>query len=190
MKSLSESLFDRDLIEKEVPGHQLKDIVFFDGQWVYRLRKGYSQVIIPVEDYDKDNALSIIDWKKVRWDLKKWGGNKINLGLYAYASADKYNIRNTETTKKTEDFARLILTIPYIEEYNFGGFNSRFCEEFVPKLTEYILPEYRFKSYMKQFYFDIITRSKFGITIVVKYGRYNPSNDPEVLRWEFVKNSD
>ena len=191
MKSLVESLFDNDLVQKEIPGHQLKDIVFFDGQWVYRLRKGYSKIIIPIEGYDKDNALGVIDWKKVRQDLKKWGGNKINLGLYAYANADEYNIRNTETTKKTEDFARLILTIPYIEEYHFGEFNSRFRDEFIPKLDEYILPQY--KQHMKHFYFDINSRSKFGMTVALKYGceSYNFSTfDTEVLRFEFVKNSD
>ena len=199
MKSLSESLFDGDLIEKEIPGHQLKDIVVFDGQWVYRLRKGYSRIIIPTKGYDKDNALGVIDWKKVRRDLKKWGGNKIDLGLYPYANADEYIMRTAETNKKTEDFARLILSIPYIEEYYFGRFNSRFCEEFIPKLTEYILPQYKnFNSSSDVFYFDIDTKSKYYISMSLKlrilsrsiYGTYNLPEDPEVLRFEFyIKNN-
>ena len=138
MRSLSESLFDRDLVEKEPIDNQLKDIVLFDGQWVYKLRQGLSKVIIPTGDYDGNNALGVIDWKEVKKDLKKWGGDKIDLGQYAYANADKFIMRNTDTNKKTEDFTRLILSIPYTEEYYFGGFNSRFREEFTPKLDKYI----------------------------------------------------
>jgi len=190
MKTLQESLFDRDLIEKDVPGHQLKDIMFFDGQCVYKLRQGLSRVIIPTGDYDRDNALGAIDWKEVKKDLKKWGGDKIDLGRYAYANADKYIMRNSDTNKKTEDFARLILSIPYTEEYYFGGFNSRFREEFTPKLDKYILSEYKDESRGKCFYFEVDCRSRFGCSISLYYGGYNPANDPEVLRWEFMKKTD
>lgn len=185
MKSLSESLFDRDLVEKEPISNQLKNLVVFDGQWVYKLRQGLSRVIIPTGDYDGNNALGVIDWKAVKKDLKKWGGDKIDLGLYAYANADRYIMRTTETNKKTEDFARLIMSIPFTEEYYFGSFNSRFCDEFIPKLSKYILPQY-----MDQFYFYIMTLSRFGLVVVVKYGAMNPERDPEVLRWEFLKKSD
>lgn len=193
MKSLAESIFDRDLVEKEPIGNQLKDIVLFDGQWVYKLRHGLSNVIIPTGDYEENNALSVIDWKAVKKDLKRWGGDKVNLGQYAYANADKYIMRNADTNKKTEDFARLILSIPYAEEYYFGGFNSRFREEFTPKLDKYILPEYKDESRDKYFYFKVDCRSRFGCFITLNYGGYNPYNpvnDPEVLRWEFIKKAD
>ncbi len=181
-----ESLFDRDLVTKEPIGNQLKNIVFFDGQLVYRIFQG-SKRLIYTGDYVFNNALHIFDWDKVKKDLKKWKGDKIDLGLYAYANSTKYIMRTAETNKKTEDFARLIMSIPFTEEYHFGSFNSRFRDEFIPKLSEYILPRYKdFKPYMNQFYFDILTRS-YGFSIVVRYGAMNPDRDPEVLRWEFLK---
>ena len=78
MKSLKESLFDKDLVKKDIPGHQLKDLVYFDGQWVYRLLSKDSF------GFKNPHVLEIIDWKRVRQNLKKWGGDKIDLGLYAY----------------------------------------------------------------------------------------------------------
>ena len=176
-----ESLFDRDLVEKDIPGHQLKDLVFFDGQWVYRLRKGLSRVIIPIKDYDKDNALDMIDWKKVKQDLKKWGGDKIDLGLYAYANADALIMRNVDTNKKTENFARLIMSIPYIEEVKFGEFNSRFKDEFLKKLDSYILPNWK-----RDFCFDLMT-SRSGLVFSLRYISWR---NQELLRFEFLKNSD
>lgn len=174
MKSLQESLFDRDLVQKEVPGHQLKDIVFFDGQWVYRLldKSNFG--------FKQPHILEIIDWGKVRKDLKKFQGDKIDLGLYAYASADQHNIRNTDTNKKTEAFAKLILSIPFVSEVHFGGYNSRFRDEFVQKLNEYILPS------RKDFHFELTT-TRIGVIFTVHYG---PWGDQELLRFEFVKYSD
>lgn len=187
MKTLKESLFDDDLVEKEVPGHCLKDLVFFDGQLVYRIFKG-SKRLIYTGDYVRNNALYIFDWNKVKKDLKKFGGDKIDLRLYAYASSNEYVMRTTETNKKSEDFARLILSIPFIEEYQFGGFNSRFRYEFIPKLEDYMLPQYKNpkSSYISRFYFDFITQSKYSLRVVVRYGN-NSSDDPEVLSWEFLK---
>lgn len=191
MKSLSESLFDRDLVEKEPIDNQLKDIFVFDGQWVYRLRHGLNNVIIPTGGYDENNALGVIDWKAVKKDLKKWGGDKVNLGQYAYANADKDIMRTTETNKKSEDFARLILSIPYIEEYKFGGFNGRFRKEFTQKLNNYILPKYKVPR-DKYFYFRISYGSRWGCYITLNYrgADPDPTNDPELLRWEFLKKAD
>lgn len=172
MKTLKESLFDTDLADKNA-GHKLNDIAFFDGQWVYRM-----YIITRDALHIKgNNALEVIDWKKVRKDLKKFGGDKIDLGLYGYANADKHIIRNTETNKKTEDFARLILSIPYGEEYYWGGFNSRFRDEFVPKLDEYIIPEH--------WYWVMDCRSRFGFNITLHF--YGAAE--EWLRFEFIKRS-
>ena len=175
MKSLVESLFDKDLAQKGVPGFQLKDIVFFDGQWVYKYQH---------PNLKKNNVLEIIDWKKVRADLKKWGGDKIDLGRYAYANADAWIIRNSETVRKTENFARLIMSIPYAEECYFGSFNSRFRDEFLLKLNKYILPEYG-PDY-PGFHFDIVT-TRFGLVITIEY---DPTGDEKYLRFEFLKKSD
>lgn len=174
MKSLKESLFDKDLVEKDIPGHQLKDLVFFDGQWVYKLlSKDYF-------GFKNPHVLEIIDWKRVRQSLKKWGGDKIDLGLYAYANADAHNVRNVDTNKKTENFARLIMSIPYIEEVNFGGFNSRFRDEFLKKLDNYILPNWK-----RDFHFELIT-TRFGLVFTL---HYSPWGDQELLRFEFLKNT-
>ena len=170
-----ESLFDRDLVEKDIPGHQLKDLVFFDGQWVYKLLSKDSF------GFKNPHALEIIDWKQVRKDLKKWGGDKIDLGLYAYANADAHNIRNADTNKKTENFARLIMSIPYIEEVKFGEFNSRFRDEFLKKLDSYILPNWK-----QDFHFELMT-GRYGLNFTLHYA---PWGDQELLRFEFLKNSD
>ena len=181
MKTLSESLFDTDLIDK-IAGKQLKDIAFFDGQWVYRLSSmaGWPSLVQKRTGIKGNNALEVIDWKKVRKDLKKFGGDKIDLGLYAFANANKLVIRNTETNKKTENFARLILSIPYGEEYYWGGFNSRFRDEFIPKLNEYILPEKR-----NNWYWVMDCRSKFGFNITLHF----QESAEEWLRFEFIKRS-
>jgi len=171
MKSLSESLFDKDLVTKDIPGHQLKDLVFFDGQWVYRLMDKSNF------GFKQPHILEIIDWGKVRHDLKKFQGDKIDLGLYAYANADSHNIRNVDTNKKTEAFARLIMSIPFVEDCNFGSWNSRFRDEFLPKLNDYILPG------RKDFHFELTT-TRFGVIFTVHYG---PWGDQELLRFEFVK---
>lgn len=171
MKDLRESLFDVDLADKPV-GHRLNDIVFFDGQWVYRLLDKNSF------GFKHPHILEIIDWKKVHKDLKLFGGDKINLGLYAYANADHHNIRNVDTNKKTESFAKLILSIPFASDVNFGGYNSRFRDEFVPKLDGYILPPER-----NDFHFELTT-TRFGVIFTV---HYSPWGDQELLRFEFVK---
>lgn len=192
MKSLQESLFDKDLVEKPA-GHQLNDIAFFDGQWVYRVVEPTRKKL----DIKGNNALEVIDWKKVRKDLKKIGGDKIDLGLYAYASADKHIIRNTETNKKTEDFARLILSIPYGEEYYWGGFNSRFRDEFEPLLDSYILPQKRTQQsgdIRSGWYWEIDCRSRFGFNITLHFNEsthyYGEGAGVEWLRFEFIKRSD
>ena len=182
MKNLSESLFDQDIVQKDIPGHKLKDIAFFDGQWVYRYQAPFLKT---------NNALEVIDWNMVRKDLKKYGGDKIDLGLYAYANADQYNIRNAQTNKKTEMFAKLIMSIPYICEYKFASYNAQFRDEFLKELNKYIFPDKLktkgpFHKYTG-FYFDLISDSKFGFAIVLKYG---PTGDEEYLRFEFVKYSD
>ena len=171
MKSLQESLFDKDIVQKEIHGHQLKDIVYFDGQWVYRLMDKSNF------GFRNNHILEIFDWSEVRKDLKKFGGDKIDLGLYAYASADQHNIRNVDTNKKTEAFAKLIMSIPFASEFNFGSYNSRFRDEFIPKLDDYILPG------RKDFHFELIT-TRFGAIFTVHYG---PWGDQELLRFEFLK---
>ncbi len=173
MRSLSESLFDRDLVEKEPIDNQLKDLVVFDGQWVCRLMDKSNF------GFKQPHILEIIDWNKVRRDLKKFHGDKIDLGLYAYSNADRLNIRNNDTNKKTETFARLIMSIPFIEDCNFGSYNSRFRDEFLPKLNDYILPRW------KDFHFELTT-TRFGVIFTV---HYEPWGDKELLRWEFLKNA-
>ena len=182
MKTLKESLFDTDLVQKDVPGHKLKDIVYFDGQWVYRYQAPFLKT---------NNALEVIDWNMVRKDLKKYGGDKIDLGLYAYPNADQRIIRNSQTVKKTEDLARLILSIPYVSEYKFGYYNDKFRDEFLKELNKYIFPDKlgTEKSFHIHtgFYFDVISDSKWVFAIVLKYG---PTGGEEYLRFEFLKYSD
>jgi hypothetical protein len=183
MKSLVESLFDTDLVQKKVPVHQIKDIAFFDGQWVLRLAPGFP---IPKQD----NALGVIDWKKVVKDVKEFGGQKIDLGMYAYANASNTNIRTVQSTKKTELFARLLMCIPFLEECRFGEFNSRFRDEMCQKLDQYILPEWKGEKRgingNTKFHFDIIT-SKWTIAVCLTYGPYG---NTDLLRWEFEKLKD
>ena len=183
MKSLRESLFDKDLVQKEISGHQLKDLMFFDGQIVYRVKNG-SHLVGDGADLIQDgikgpNILEIIDWGKVKKDLKKWDGNKIDLGLYGYVNSGQIIMRNAQTNKKTEDFARLILSIPFIEEYHFDSYNSRFRDEFEEKLTEYILPQWR-----NMFYWNVAC-FPYGCEISILY-----KNRKIYLKFEFLKSSD
>ena len=177
--NITESLFDKDLVTRDITS-SIKDDVFFDGQWVARLRKGMSKVFIPIEGISKDNVLEVIDWKKVKKDLKLFGGTNLDLGLYAYANNSEHNIRTVETTKKTEDFARLIMSVPCVEKINFNGYNSRFRDEITPRLNSYILPEFKHK-----FYFDCLT-SKYTFSVVLKCPSSGSWDD--LLRFEFEKN--
>ena len=174
MKSLKESLFDKDLIKRSPELYQLKNLVTFDGQWVLRLDDWQKRLV----DIKVNNVLSIIDWRKVKQDLKKLGGEDIDLGLYPYANSSDTNVRTAETNKKTEMFARLIMSIPYTEELHLTGFNSRFRDEFLPKLNDYILKEYRDKEFSFEEY-----NSRYALVFTLKH----PATIAEFLRFEFVE---
>ena len=185
MKSLQESLFDKDLVKTDKGvGFRLLDQAFFDGEILKRLKGNY--------DFDMraglrgaTHALGVIDWKKVRTDLKKYGGTNIDLGDYAYYNSDKYKVHNSESKPKTEMFARLILCIPTSEECNFNSFNSRFRDEMCKKLDEYITGKIGTGKPAKEFYsFDVETKDGNQLDIVLHTNDYN---NFEVCRWEFLK---
>jgi len=185
MKTLQESLFDKDIVtNSNKVGHQLKDQVFYDGEVLKRLKGNY--------DFDMRagfqgavHALGVIDWRKVRTDLKKYGGTDIDLGDYAYYNSDKYKVHNSESKPKTEAFARLILCIPTAEECNFNSFNSRFRDEMCKKLDDYITGKIGTGKPAKEFYsFDVETKGNNQIDVVLHTNDYN---NFEVCRWEFLK---
>ena len=185
MKTLQESLFDKDIItnDKRV-GHFLKDLVFYDGEFLMRL-KGNFNFDITAGLPGQTHALSVIDWKKVRKDLIKYNGNNIDLGLYAHYNSDKYKVHSIESTSKTEAFAKLILCIPTAEECNFNSYNSRFRDEMCKKLNEYII------SKMKDIYsFDIETKDGDQLDIVLNKNYNEQYKRFEVCRWEFLKITD
>ena len=184
MKTLQESLFDKDIVKNDKGvGYRLLDQVFYDGEVLKRLKGNY--------DSDRRagfvgavHALGVIDWKKVRADLKKYGGTNIDLGLYAHYNSDKYKVHNAESKPKTEAFARLILCIPTAEECKFGSFNSRFRDEMCEKLNEYITGKIGTGKPAKEFYsFDVET-SSISVDIVLHTNDYN---NFEVCRWQFLK---
>ena len=173
LNGTNESLFDTDLVQKEPSGYRIKNDAYFDGQWVYRLR--YNSIGIKGR-----NCLEVIDWRKAKTDLKKYHGEDIDLGLYAYANSSSENIKTLETDKKTEPFAKLIMSIPLVEECRWGEFNSRFRDELEEKLNEYIVDKWK-----GTFKFYVVT-SKYTLYVSVKTDEY-PHHD--MLRWEFAKYS-
>ena len=186
MKTLQESLFDKDLVEKDVPGHQLVDLVFYDGEEVRRLNNKVSGNINAVKAGMPSavHGLGAINWTKVRRDLKKNKGENIDLGLYAYWNNDQYRVRTNETIKKTEMFARLIMCLPYHEECRFGAFNSRWRDEFEELLSEYIVDKSPTGAPGKESYKLQVETSNVGVDIVLYSIGYECV---ELVRWSFLK---
>lgn len=186
MKTLVESLFDKDIIQKDVEGHQIKDVANFDGQWVYRIKRG-QQVNLYFEKIKDNNVLEVLDWNKIRKDLKRHKGDKIDLGMYPWAGSDGFNIKNAKTDKKTEMLARFIMSIPTIEKLEFGGFNRKWREEIEGILNEYILPQFRGVksgwSYTNFYWTSAV--SKYTLAISLRYGSYG---DQDLIRLEFSNN--
>ena len=185
MKSLQESLFDKDIVtNSNKVGHQLKDQVFYDGEVLKRLKGNYNyDFYVGLPGWP--HALGLIDWNKVKGDLKKFGGKDIDLGMYAHYNTDKYKIHNTDTKPKTEAFARLILCIRTGEECQLNSYNSRFRDELSEKLNEYLVEKTGTGAPTKKlFYFDVETKHN-QIDIVLWHKGYDKSL--EVIRWEFLK---
>lgn len=185
MKSLKESLFDPDIVtNSNKVGHQLKDQVFYDGESLIRLKGHYNfDMLVGLPGWP--HALGLIDWKKVRQDLKKFGGKDIDLGDYAHYNTDKYKIHNTDTKLKTEAFARLILSIRTAEECQLNSYNSRFRDELSEKLNEYLVEKTGTGAPTKNlFHFDVETK-RDQIDVVLWHKGYDRSL--EVIRWEFLK---
>jgi hypothetical protein len=184
MKTLQESLFDKDIVKtNKGVGFRLQDQAFYDGEWLRRLKGNYD-FDIRADLPGATHALGIINWKKVRADLKKYGGDDIDLGDYAYYNSDKYKVHNATTKPKTEAFARLILSIPTTEECHFDAYNSRFRDEMCGKLNEYIVEE------KKDIYtFDVETKFKdlqLDVVLRIKNDRVR-NRDLDLCRWEFLK---
>lgn len=187
MKSLRESLFDKDLVEKDI-AYQLKNTMIFDGQYVYPAHK---DVLVDMGlNPNSNHVLDVIDWKKVRKDLKEYGGDKLDLGLYEYSHIN--NIRTADVVKKTEMFAKLILILPYGESIVLGSYNSRFRDEFEDILNKYIKPEY-FETkksrrhsatyYPSAFYFEVIV-NHWGVDVCLHHYMFGDQQD--LLKWEFL----
>lgn len=193
MKTLQESLFDKDLVQQEPTGFQLKDYLAFDGQWVYRTSRSEcitNENIEAVRDAGVKglNVLEIINWKKVKQDLKKYKGDGSDLGMYAYASPSSSNMRTAETTRKTEDLARLMLTIPFtkeLPEYSAASWTiNEFTKEFRRKMNEYIFPKFK-GGFSTLFYFDIMI-GKYNIFVGLNF---YPTKT-QWVRFEFLKLND
>ena len=193
MKTLQESLFDKDLVQQEPTGFQLNDYLVFDGQWVYRTSRSEcitNDDIEAVRDAGVKglNVLEIINWKKVKQDLKKYKGDLLDLGMYAYASSSSSNMRTVETTRKTEDLVRLMLTIPFTKELPehsaASGTINEFTKEFRRKMNEYIFPKFK-GGFSALFYFDI-TIGKYNVFVTLNF---YPTKT-QWLRFEFLNLND
>lgn len=185
MRTLAESLFDRDIVtNSDKVGHRLKDQVFFDGEVLKRLKGNYSyDIYVGLPGWP--HALGLIDWKKVKGDLKKFDGKDIDLGSYAHYNTDKHKIHNAETKPKTEAFARLILSIRTMVECQFGPYNNTFEYELSEKLNEYLVEKTGTGAPTKNFFhFDVETKHN-QIDVALWYKGYDRSI--EVIRWEFLK---
>lgn len=185
MRTLQESLFDKDIVtNSNKVGHQLKDQVFYDGEVLRRLKGNFGyDAYVGLPGWP--HALGLIDWKKVKGDLKKFGGKDIDLGMYAHYNTDKYRIHNVDTKPKTEAFARLILSIRTVEECQLNSYNSRFRDELSEKLNEYLVEKTGTGAPTKNlFHFDVETKHN-QIDIVLWHKGYDRSL--EVIRWEFLK---
>lgn len=185
MRTLQESLFDKDIVtNSNKVGYQLKDQVFYDGEVLRRLKGNFGyDAYVGLPGWP--HALGLIDWKKVKGDLKKFGGKDIYLGMYAHYNTDKYRIHNVDTKPKTEAFARLILCIRTAEECQLNSYNSRFRDELSEKLNEYLVEKTGTGAPTRNlFHFDVETKHN-QIDIVLWYKGYDRSL--EVIRWEFLK---
>ena len=187
MKSLQESLFDKDIVKTDKGiGFKLIDQAFFDGEVLRRLKGNWKYDTL-VGLPGATHALGVIDWKKVRADLKKYGGTDIDLGDYAYYNSDKYKVHNSESKPKTEAFARLILCMPTAEKCNFDSYNSRFRDEMCKKLDEYITGKIGTGLPAKVIYsFDVETKDGDQVDVVLWYNARG-SDAIKVCRWEFLK---
>ena len=187
MKTLAESLFDKDAItNSDDIGYQLKDQVFYDGEILHRLTGVWNLAALAGVP-GQPHALIMIDWKKVKADLKKYKGQNIDLGLYAHYNSDKYKIHNATTKVKTEAFARLILSIRTAEKCNFESYNHNqaFERDLCDKLNKYIVEKTLTGAPAKDsFYFKVET--KHNALNVLFYNRGYYSNY-ELIRWEFLK---
>ena len=196
MKSLQESLFDKDIVKTDKGvGFKLMDQAFFDGEVLKRLKGAWISwsYDILVGLPGATHALGVIDWKKVRADLKRYGGTDIDLGDYAYYNSDKYKVHNAESKPKTEAFARLILCMPTAEECNFNSYNSRFRDEMCKKLDEYITGKIGTGLPAKKIYsFDVETKDGDQVDVVLWFNADSRFDNGaiEVCRWEFLKLGD
>ena len=187
MKTLAESLFDKDVITNSNDiGYQLKDQVFYDGEILRRLGdEWYLAALAGVPG--QPHALIMIDWKKVGVNLKKYKGQNIDLGLYAHYNTDKYKIHNTATKVKTEAFARLILSMRMAEKCDFESYNHNqtFERDLCDKLNKYIVEKTVTGAPAKDsFYFKVETKHN-ALTVLFYSQGYD--RNYELIRWEFLK---
>lgn len=133
MKSLRESLFDTDLVEKDIR-YKLKENFKFDGQLIERSK----YIDIVGEFSNKLNYLGAIDWNFLKKELIKLGELDFDLGKYSYYNSNSVYERTRDSVKKTEMLARYILNVPLYSKYKKTGYNSRIRDDLEELLNRFV----------------------------------------------------
>lgn len=187
MKSLSESLFDSDLIKK--PLMKNNELFTFEGALIYKTIsmwrgdiKMYEKFQAHIHNkfgdkFDK-NFLDAIDWKFFQKEYKKSGADKIDLRNYSYYSTDVLD-RTKPALEKSEKFARYVLNLDLGMLWNHESFNSRFRDDLLTEVN-------RFIDDPDDFEFDYYSLAKDSFFIRLRYKGFSSANyDMIVCQWEF-----
>jgi hypothetical protein len=176
MKTLVESIFDDDLVEKNPDLYSLKRDFMFDGQLISRSRV----VAVDGEFSHKPNYLGAIDWKLLKKKLADLKAIDYDLGKYPYYNSGPSYMRTRDSVEKTEMVARYILNMPLKNKLMKSSYNSWVRDEMEDKLNVFI-------DNLNLYKFDVfISENLYYIQVRLLANNANSNRSEEVIRWDFA----